>query len=70
MYQLTQIQLLHHIFRKWKQHLPNEFAQTYGTDCLGAFEMTQCDEVFKAYEEFCMEFFEIVEGPEYEDVFS
>ena len=42
---LTQVQFLHFIFKKWK-HLPSEFANTYGLDCLAAFEYSNCDEVF------------------------
>lgn len=60
-YQLTQVQFLFHIFKKWG-HLPTEFANTYGLDCLGAFEYSTCTQVFVAYEEFVREFFEVHDG--------
>lgn len=64
-YQLTQIQFLGHIFRKWHQ-LPQMFTDTYGGDCLTNFAYTISDEVFKSYEEFAGEFFELMPDDDFE----
>ena len=66
-YQMIQLQFLTHMFKTY-HGLVNQFANTYDLDCLATFEYSESVEVNRLYTEFVLEFFDVQEDENMEDL--